>query len=216
MSKILAVCGVLSGALLLAACGDGVNEKDLTAAVSQSLSKGGGALCLGMAHWPVDLTEAKQQVQQAKANSVFSRMRALEQVGLVQGTDVQIAGQVNGQPAQVTAKRYALTDAAKPFLKPATFTSQDTNGPVEETRDDLCWGTYALDKIDTWEKPKTVGEQTQTTVRYQYKIDGLADWAHRPEIQAAFPKIKTVLDGVGKKEQTVILQKTAAGWVAQH
>ena len=208
MSKAM-YCAI-AGAVLLTACGS-VKEEDLTAAISQNLAKK-APLCLGTASWPVDINEREQARQQAVSNSSLSRMQALAGVGLVSVSDIEVDGMKDGKPdgSKLKAKRYVLSDAAKPYLQPVTFTRHELSGQVDETKNDLCWGKTALDKLGKWEANKK-GDQTEVVARYHYKIDGLAPWASNPAVQSAFPKLQTVLGAAGKKENVATFTKTATG-----
>ena len=209
MSKAM-YCAI-AGAVLLTACGGSVKEEDLTAAIGQNLAKK-APLCLGTASWPVDINEREQARQQAVSNSSLSRMQALAGVGLVSVSDIEVDGMKDGKPdgSKLKAKRYVLSDAAKPYLQPVTFTRQELSGQVDETKNDLCWGKTALDKLGKWEAKKQ-GEQTEVVARYHYKIDGLAPWASNAAVQLAFPKLQTVIGAAGKKEQVATFKKTATG-----
>jgi hypothetical protein len=46
-------------------------------------------------------------------------------------------------------------------------------------------------------------------------VPDLAAWAKLPEMEQAFPSIKTTLDDV-EKNQTVALHLTNKGWVVNH
>ena len=209
MSK--AMYCALAGAAVLTACGGSVKEEDLTAAISQNLAKK-APLCLGTASWPVDINEREQARQQAVSNSSFLRMQALAGVGLVSVSEVEVDGMKDGQPdgSKLKARRYVLSDAAKPYLQPVTFTRHELSGQVEETKNDLCWGKTAFDKLGKWEANKQ-GEQTEVVARYHYKVDGLAPWASNAAVQSAFPKLQTVLSAAGKKENVATFRKTATG-----
>ena len=43
----------------------------------------------------------------------------------------------------------------------------------------------------------------------------LADWAKKPEVQAAFPVVKSILDGAGSKESKHAIKLTSQGWEAK-
>ncbi len=66
-----------------------------------------------------------------------------------------------------------------------------------------------------WTEPQTQGSYTETTVTYTGKVPDLAAWAKQPEVEQAFPTIKTMLDDV-EKNQTVALHFTTQGWVANN
>ncbi|WP_083953716.1 hypothetical protein [Thauera butanivorans] len=82
-------------------------------------------------------------------------------------------------------------------------------------RPDLCWGKKALDKIMKWEGPMKFGDYQEAGITYTYKVNNLADWAKKPEVQAAFPVVKSVLDGAGSKESKHAVKLTSQGWEAK-
>ncbi|MDG5826958.1 hypothetical protein MRX60_13075 (plasmid) [Xylella fastidiosa subsp. pauca] len=89
------------------------------------------------------------------------------------------------------------------------------NGRTKETQTDLCWGKKALDKVVKWEGPMKFGDYQEANVKYLYKIDGLADWAKKPEILAAFPYVGQITEDAGKKEQQHGVKLTSVGWEAK-
>lgn len=52
-------------------------------------------------------------------------------------------------------------------------------------------------------------------ITYTYKVNNLADWAKKPEVHAAFPVVKSILDGVGSKESKHAIKLTSQGWEAK-
>jgi hypothetical protein len=89
------------------------------------------------------------------------------------------------------------------------------NGKTTEKQTDLCWGKKALDKIVKWEGPMKFGDYQEAGITYTYKVNNLADWAKKPEVQAAFPVVKSILDGVGSKESKHAVKLTSQGWEAK-
>jgi hypothetical protein len=127
---------------------------------------------------------------------------------------VNISG-IMGQPtgAKTRIARYTLTDAAKPFAQEKEVTSFSLDGAQKQT--DLCWGNKTLDKIVKWEGPKKLGDYQEAGITYTYKVDNLADWAKRPDVQAAFPDVRSTLDGAGSKESKHVIKLTSQGWEAK-
>jgi hypothetical protein len=201
-------------AVLLTGCGSktDANEKNFGAALGQYLDKKGD-LCLNIAKWPVDVSEMDLRLQKTMPRGTAGQMAALEAVGLVKEADVEIEGTgFDGKPTGVKfkVKRYALTDAAKPFER----TKEVERFGTKETQTDLCWGKKALDKVVKWEGPMKYGDYQAANVKYQYKIEGLADWAKKPEFLAAFPNVGKITEEAGKKEQQHGVTLTSVGWEA--
>lgn len=218
MRKNIVILAVL-GTVTLAACGSktDVNEKNLGAALTQYFDKK-GSLCLNTKRWPVDLSEMDLRLQKTMQTGRANQMAALEAAGLVKGedTEVDIMG-IMGKPtgAKAKIKRYTLTDAAKPFAQEKDVDFIGPNGKATVKQTDLCWGKKALDKIVKWEGPMKFGDYQEANITYTYKITNLADWARKAEVQAAFPFVKSILDGAGSKEAKHVVKLTSQGWEAQ-
>ena len=56
---------------------------------------------------------------------------------------------------------------------------------------------------------------TASRVTTTYKVNNLANWAKKPEVQAAFPVVKSILDGAGSKESKHAIKFTSQGWEAK-
>ena len=218
--KITALVIICAITLTLAACGSktDANEKNFGAAMTQYFDKKGN-LCISTNRWPVDLTETDFRLKSFSIN----QMTALEAVGLAKGEDTEIdVMSYNNKPTGRTTKikRYTLTDAAKPFMqerdtKDVDVAFFDSKAEKAKRQIDLCWGKKALDKIVKWEGQMKLGDYQEATVTYTYKVNNLADWAKKPEIQVAFPAVKNFLDGVGKKETKHGVKLTSLGWEAR-
>ncbi|MNZ44405.1 hypothetical protein D3C78_620360 [compost metagenome] len=214
-----AVGGAIAMAILLAGCGskNDANEKNFGAAMSQYFNKK-GSLCLNIRDWPVDLTEMDLRLQKPKQTSNANRMAVLEEAGLVKSEDTEadIKGLI-GQPtgAKTRIKRFTLTDAAKPFVQERDVDSISFNGVTKIKQTNLCWGKKALDKIVKWDGPMKFGDYQEARITYTYKVNDTADWAKRPEVQAAFPFVKSILDGAGTEEAKHTVKLTSEGWEAK-
>ena len=219
MKKILAL-GIVAGAVSLTACGNktDANEKNFGAALTQYFDKKGD-LCLNTKRWPVDLSEMDLRLQKTMQAGSANQMAALEAAGLVKGedTEVDIMGFMDNKPTgrKAKVKRYTLTDAAKPFAQEKNVDSTGLNGKTTVKQTDLCWGKKALDKIVKWEGPMKFGDYQEAGITYTYKVNNLADWAKKPDVQAAFPFVKSILDGAGSKESKHAIKLTSQGWEAK-
>lgn len=127
-------------------------------------------------------------------------MAALEAVGLVKGEDTEVEAPIHmteSPPKKIKEHRYTLTEAATPYVK----------------NQDLCWGKKTLDKIVKWEGPMKLGDYQEADVTYTYKIEHVAEWARKPDIQAAIPVIHREHEGVGKERKHSV-HLTSQGWEA--
>ena len=216
--KQLAILVVL-GTVTLAACGSktDANEKNFGAAMIQYFDKKGD-LCLNTKRWPVDVTEMDLRLQKTMPTGTAGQMAAIEAVGLVKGEDTEVdimgfMGKPTGAKAKI--KRYALTDAAKPFAQEKDVDSIGLNGKTTVKQTDLCWGKKAFDKIVKWEGPMKLGDYQEAGITYMYKVNNTADWAKKPEVQATFPVVKNILDGASAKELKHAVKLTSQGWEAK-
>ncbi|WP_413674005.1 hypothetical protein ACEN9H_05265 [Massilia cellulosiltytica] len=219
MQKYITILALLGATATLAGCGSktDANEKNFGAALNQYFDKK-GQLCLDSRKWPVDVSDMDRRLQGTSRVGVANRMAALEAAGLVRGEDAEIEGtgwdsKPNGVKFKV--KRYVLTDAAKPFVQEKDVRSIGLDGVKTIRQPDLCWGRKAVDKVVKWEGPMKLGDYQEAGVTYTYKIENTADWARKPDVQAAFPFIKTVLDGAGKEEARHGVKLTSVGWEAK-
>ncbi len=214
----LAILAAL-GTVTLAACGSktDANEKNFGAALTQYFDKKGD-LCLNTKRWPVDLNEYDVRLQKTTATGPGGQMAALEAAGLVKGEDIEvdvmgIMGKPTGTKAKV--KRYTLTDAAKPFSQEKEVSAIGLNGRTTEKQTDLCWGKKALDKVVKWEGPMKLGDYQEASVTYLYKVNNVAEWAKRPDVQASFPVVKSILEAAGTKPAKHPIKLTSEGWEAK-
>ncbi len=198
MKKNLALA-IVAGAVSLTACGSKTDptEKNFGAALAQYFEKK-GQLCLNQnLDFPVAVTELDLFLQKNSPISIANQMAALEAAGLVKCE------------AADKGKRCSLTDAAKPFVRETEATIWGLKGST-----DLCWGQKALDKVVKWEGPMKLGDYQSATITYTYKVNNAAEWTKKPEVQAAFPMVKFILDGAGKKESQHAVKLTSLGWEA--
>jgi hypothetical protein len=207
-------------AILLAGCGSkkDANEENFSAAIQQYMTKK-GALCLGLTKWPVDLTEQDQRMGKAIPTSIAGQMAVLESAGLVSSSDAEIdqIGFMSGKPngAKLKVKRYQFTEAAKKYLHEKEVDQINLDGVKKIKQDDLCYGNMALDKLGKWVGPMKLGDYQEAEIHFTYKIDGLADWANKPDFQVAFPYIARTISGAGNKEMTRAVELTSEGWEAK-
>lgn len=206
------------GITALAACGSktDANEKNFGAALTRYFEQA-GELCLGTSNWPVDVSKADRDMQRMFPGGTVDQMAALQIAGLAKAEDIEVqskdfGGQPNGFMHKVT--RYTLTEAAKPFVREKEVRRIGLGGGTIKQAD-LCWGRKVLDKIVKWEGPIKFGDYQEARVTYTYKIVDLADWAKRPELQAAYVSVKRLIDGAGTAQDKHGLKLTSQGWEAR-
>ena len=208
-----AISALLATGTLLAACGSktDANDKNFSAALDQYLAKKGD-VCLGsvtLGKWPVEVqdTSGLNFVPAPSPTDDAAQMKALESVGLAKGTHMEVDQLMGSRPTGRKHKvwRYELTDEGKKAVRDSSYGS----GLV-----DLCYANKRLDKIVKWDAVESFGGATATNVTYLYKLEGMQDWAGKPEIQAAFPHVKTLIAEAGKKEERHGVKLTSIGWEA--
>jgi hypothetical protein len=194
----------LTGLFVLIACNSARKPSDanFTTAINQYLAQHGRACTLFGSSFPVD-------VPKVRASALAPRLAALEQAGLVHGTDTTavvhgMLDALRGATPPQPVRRYELTADGQRYF-------QQTPGPLGPTYS-FCYGQKAVDSIIRWSQPDETKSSMQAEVTYTYKIVNLVAWAQRPDIQQAFPDIRTTIDGASKANQIVGVQLTDKGW----
>ena len=205
-TAISLIVGVTLSAVLCACDSKtSANEKNFGITVSQYFDKKGD-MCLDPVKWPVDVYEADLRQQKMYPDGVAGQMAALEAAGLARGEDMALPGTfVDGKPAgaPVKARRYTMTDAAKPYLR-----AQAGQAPR------LCWGRKSLDKVVRWAEPAKSGGQEETSVIYTYKLSDVAAWARKPQVKEAFTVLGRTVDGERTQKEKLYVKLTPQGWEA--
>ena len=208
-----AISSLIAAGALLAACGSksDASDKNFSLALDQYLAKKGD-VCLGsmtVRKWPVEVedTTGLNFVPKASPTDDAAQMKALESVGLAKGTYMEVDQLMGAQPRGRKHKvwRYELSDMGKKAVRDRSSGS----GLV-----DLCFASKRIDKIVKWDAVENTGSAAGTNVTYLYKLDGLQDWATKPEIQSAFPRVKALIADAGKKEERHGVKLTSLGWEA--
>lgn len=164
-----------------------------------------GRVCIPIVQkFPIDLAVSDLNDRYG----ITPELAALEEAGLVHSfsTTAAIKGMMDalrGPSKPQTVKRYELTDQGKKYFQqyPTLF------GQAEG----FCYGQERVGSIVKWDEPTTQGEYSATSVTYTYKIGELASWARLPEIERAFPIIKTTIDQ-SNTDQVAGLHLTSKGW----
>lgn len=74
---------------------------------------------------------------------------------------------------------------------------------------DFCYGFPTVSRIES-ATPTDGKVGATTTVNYLYSLSNAPAWAQKPEVETAFPQIKT--DLLGNVPTTVTLEETTSGW----
>lgn len=141
-------------------------------------------------------------ITKASASSVERQMLALESVGLIKKVG----------EAKPWTQTFDLTDAARPYLVDRKFRVMKIGAVEDVSVPTLCWAQKKLQEVVQWDKPMQMGEFQMAEVLYTFKLESVAEWARRPEVQEAFPVIRQHLkDGDQGKERTLV-KLTSEGW----
>lgn len=196
----------LAACLLLTACNDSnkPNDANFTKAINQYLAKHGQVCALVDQTFPVNVTVAEQKEQ----TGIGPQMAALEQAGLVRGSNttavVHGLDALSGPRAPQPVRQYELTNEGRKYYR-QTLVGFGQAG-------EFCYGQKAVDSIAKWTEPAAMGPYTQSEVTYSYKVVNLAAWAQQPGIEQVFPDIRSTLQEASKADQIAGLQLTNKGW----
>jgi hypothetical protein len=181
------------------------NAANFTKAINEYLAKHGQECTFFAQMFPIDVSASELKDQSGTA----PQMVALEKAGLVRGNDTtavirSMMGAL-GPSAPRPVRRYELTDEGRKYfqLKPGTFGQSSA----------FCYGQEQVDSIVKWDEPSAQDGTSITEVTYTYKLQQLADWAKQPDVEQAFPAIKSTLDQEGTS-QIIEVHLTNEGWEA--
>jgi hypothetical protein len=185
------------------------NDTDLRNAIDQYLPTENRACVTVDSQFPIDVPVANLNDQSGHA----AELTALEQAGLVQSVNTTAVVQNMANALSLSphkpepVKRYTVSSYGQKYLQKILAGAGRFDG--------FCYGHETVASIVNWTEPQTQGSYTETTVTYTGKVPDLAAWAKVPEVEQAFPSIKTTLDDV-EKNQTVALHLTNKGWVVNN
>jgi hypothetical protein len=181
------------------------NDTNLRTAIDQYLPTQNRACVTVDGQFPIDVPSANSNGQSGPAD----KLAALEHAGLVQSTNTiavvqNLANALSLSPHKPEpVKRYTVSNEGQKYVQNILEGAGRFDG--------FCYGHEKVASIVNWTEPQTQGSYTETTVTYTGKVPDLAAWAKLPEVERAFPTIKTTL-GDMEKNQTVALHLTSKGW----
>jgi hypothetical protein len=192
---------------LLSACNDvrKASNSTFAASINQYLAIHGKACTPIDQSFPVDVPRAEQ----TDPYGIGPKLAALEQAGLVRGSDTTavvhgMLTPLRGSAPPQPVRRYELTGDGQKYFQQITGTLAQTAG--------FCYGQKSVGSVVKWTEPQTAGPYSQAEVTYTYKLVNVAAWAERPEVQRAFPDIKTTISGALKTNEIAEVQLTNKGW----
>jgi hypothetical protein len=193
--------GFVGACLALSACSS--NKKEATTenfakAVSSALE------CRDAQCYRIDDLPAEYPVAKIKALRGVSGgpdgLEALAHAGVLIETDTTVkVGNVSAD-VRVPGKRFEKAEAGKEFI---------------DDKGHLCYGRLALDRIVSWTTPTATAGVSETVATYQYRLDGLPDWARQPDVQKAWPDIAKLVAGTGHTPMRMPLVQTEDGWISE-
>jgi hypothetical protein len=193
--------GIVGACLVLSACSS--NKKEATTenfakAVSAELERR-DAQCDRIDDLPAEYPAAKIKALRGVSGGPDG-LEALARAGVLIETDTTVkVGNVSGG-VRVPGKRFEEADAGKKFI---------------DDKGNLCYGRLVLDKIVSWTTPMSTAGVNETVVTYQYRLEGLADWARQPDVQKAYPDIAKLVAGAGHSPMRMPLVQTEDGWISE-
>jgi hypothetical protein len=176
------------------------SEKSLKPAVTKYLEKNGD-FCLGKFEWPI-LVSADDR--KAGTNNAL-QMPVLEKLGLVESADAA---------SDPTVRAYSLTEEGRKYYLTKRTITVNSAGQKIRHPGDFCPARLKLAKVVSWDNPNVVAGQTQTTVKYTYKVVKAAGWAQDPDVRKVFPMIPKILDNAGNLQLMQLFAWSDHGWVA--
>lgn len=164
-TKIIAISSLT---LVLAACGSAkdANKRNFGKAIQAYLDTQNG-LCAAVPAQDLPFTLANTGMfnQQYK-----QRADALVDAGLLNRRDTEIAALFG--PSMTPATEYQVSDMGKKYLV--------------GQKSAFCTGKYALVEVDNFTDPSDMMGVKVSRVKFRYKVENLADWAHSERLRAAY------------------------------
>ncbi|ADU38712.1 hypothetical protein [Variovorax paradoxus] len=167
-----------------------------------------GDICLAMADWPIDLTEAEAGAGARHA----IQFPVMEQLGLVHSTIVAVPKSSENPDGAV--KRFELTDAGRKFYRPHASAAQGA-GQQKQPANDFCVAHLKREQIVDVKVDASNAQHPMAVVSYTYQID-TAPWMQDANAQRVFPMVARIANGAGGKLQLRQgFTRGDKGWVAQ-
>lgn len=192
----------------LAACNSAKRPSaaNFTTAINQYLATRGQVCISTGSQFPIDVPVSQQSDQ----HGIAAELTALQHAGLVNVTDTtavvqNLANSLSlGPHKPEPVKRYTVSGEGQKYLQSVMTDFGKTSG--------FCYGQKRVDSIINWTERTGMRTSSQTEVTYTYKIENLASWAERPDVQRGFPTIQATLAGISKTTEVAGLQLTSRGW----
>ncbi len=190
-------------AVLLCGCSDSkvASDGNIRSALKSYL-KDDGALCLGLATWPVIVEPDDLKMVQRFPSSIAGQMQVLETAGLVASENVVLKGADIGGSNIV--KTYQLTDLGRKFYR-----QWPQDHKFHPNGADVCFADRALNQLIKWE-PAQSGLGQEVVATYRYDVVDIADWAKTAAFKVAFKDIAARAFNAMPEQRNVVL--VDSGW----
>lgn len=205
----------LGVALLLTACGSAsdASKGNFAKAINAELAKrcisiNPGGLLMSGNTYPLSAAvsvagkQGYRTTSEAEAKEAnqkrFGKADALVDAGLLAMSEAPVKP-LFGQD-MVPGRVYTLTDAGKKVQQRPDYSG-------------LCVGHYKVDEIVDFTVPGSAMGTTISRVNYTYSPSGVASWASRDAVKAAFPDLESKLAKGRAGRATMVLKND--GWGAQ-
>jgi hypothetical protein len=200
-------------ALVLGACQEADGDAQAIHMAMQNYLANHGDLCLNKVLWPIDVSQHDRDILTRDA----VQMPVLEKLGLIRGSDAQVAPvNADGISQAMVVRRYVLTEAGNRFFLPRPSLTQSAPGKVPTH--DFCAAKLRLDHIVStrFDAPDPASPVTPSArralVSYTYSIEA-AEWAKDPQALRVFPMVAQIIQGAGKLQLQQNFVKGEHGWV---
>ncbi len=181
------------------------NDKNISAALSDYFAGAGGALCLNLHQWPVDLAPDDLHMIARFPQGPAAEMNVLQQLGMVQSQEIKLDGiDFSGHPN--IGKRYTLTEKGKTYYRETT-----TDQFGQRYTSDLCFAHKKLESVVSWKPIHSEGNDhpQEVDVAYRYTMTDIAPWINSVEFKTAFPDVNT---STTPKSEQIALSLMDKGW----
>lgn len=193
----------LTAILALAGCNNhnqSPDEKSIRIALDEYL-KNEQPLCLTTPNLPNGLLTEGSLISNTESKETL----ALHQIGLLSRTSSHTAD-------NIPIIQYRLSKSAMPYVKKVERKTFGLQGTKTKTENRICYGEKILSRIIEKQSASFSKNANQALISYTYEINNLAEWTRENNFLEAFPGIREIIDGIGKKEERKILRRANKSW----
>jgi hypothetical protein len=200
INRNLIALAIVAACIAVAGCSNrkDASAENLSKAIASEL-EGSGPQCYRIGDLPAEYSVAKMKALEGVPGGPAG-LEALARAGVLSETDTTVKVGKPPGAINVPGKRFEWTEAGKKSVSDQGL---------------LCFGKLALDKVVSWTPPTSTAGAAETIVTYQYRLEGMPEWAKNPDIQTAYPDIARLVNGAGRTAQRMPLVLTEDGWISE-